>query len=263
MFTILLGLKSLVLVLLFLTSVFLLDRYVDTFNKGGPAAAPAKSVMGSLIPPPMPSGAMMSSPAMFVPSPVPSTSFNESNSEVVGDNFLGGALRNGDASLGPLSDTASSNPSSSYPMMPTQLSTPDNGPATVNSDSAVLRPHGEPSVFGVAHTRSSSWNGYPSTFQNPLVPGDEDAFGASFSGHDRLTGSHAPSMSMSMAPTSYTNFYLPDGNGPNTSMPPPPSGVPSAAGDIRDPSRPIMGQQFRGSQSVDPLTGEEMQEVEL
>lgn len=254
--------------------MFLFYRYVDTFNKGGPTA-PVKSVMGSLIPPPMPSGGTMSSsPAMFVPSPVPSTSFNESNSDV-GDNFLGGASRSGDAStsLGPLSDTANSNPnmdvgpgypSSTYPVIP-QLSTADTGLASFKSESAVLSSHGEPPAFGVAHTRSSSWSGYPSSFQNPLAPREEDGFGASFSGHARRTSSehvsHAPSMSV--AQSSYTNFYLPNGSGVNTSMPPPPSGVPSTVGDIRDPSRQTMGQQFRGSQSVDSLIGEEMQEVEL
>lgn len=257
--------------------MFLLYRYVDTFNKGVPTA-PVKSVMGSLIPPAMPSGGMMSSPAMFVPGPVSSTtSFNESNNSDGGDSGLRGALRKDDAStsLGhTLSDTATSNPNmdvglgyasgSAHPMM--QVSTADNGLASFNAGSvAVLGSRGEPPMFGVAHTRSSSWSGYPSSFQNPLVPGEEDGFGASsFSGHDRRTGSgdmsHTPSMSV--AHSSYANFYLPNGSGINTSMPPPLSGVPSAAGDIRDPSRQMMGQPFRGSQS-DSLTGEDMQEVEL
>jgi len=155
-------------------------------------------------------------------------------------------------------------PSSSHPMIP-QLSAGENALASFNTESAVLSSHGEPPMFGVAHTRSSSWSGYPSSFQNPLVSGEEDGFGASFSGHDRRTGSGDMSQvpAMSVAQSSYTNFYLPNGSGVNSSMPPLPSGVPSAAGDIRDPTRQTMGQPFRGSQSVDSLTGEEMQEVEL
>lgn len=169
----------------------------------------------------------MSAPTMFVPGPIPATSFNESSSDV-GDNFLGGASRNGDASTstGPLSDTASSNPitdvglgypSSAHPTIYEASATADSGVAAFNSESAVLGSHGESPTFGVTHTRSSSWSGYPSSFQNPLVPGEEDGFGATFSGHDRRTGagdmSHAPSMSV--ARPSYTNFYLPNSSGVN------------------------------------------------
>jgi hypothetical protein len=37
----------------------------------------------------------------------------------------------------------------------------------------------------------------------------------------------------------------------------------SAIAESRDPSRDAMGQHFKGSQSVDSLAVEEMQEVEL
>jgi hypothetical protein len=242
-------------------------RYVDTFNKGG-SAAPAKSVMGSLLPPSMPGGGLMSAPAMFVPSPVPSSSFTENSSDV-GDSFVGGSSRGGDAgfSQGPLSDTANSNahmdagvglPPSAYnsTMIP-QLAAGGSGPASFRAES-------EAPVFGGAHTKSSSWGGYPTSFQSPVVSGEEDVFGASFSGHDRRSGSEQAA-SMSVAQSGYSSFYLPNGSGVSASLPPPPplGVVPSAGGELRDPNRQYMGQQFRGSQSVDSLSGEEMQEVEL
>lgn len=239
---------------------------MDTFNKGG-SVSPVKSVMGSLLPPSMPGGGMMSMPSMFVPAaPVPSTSFGENNSDV-GDNFVGGSSRNDDASSiqGPLSDTANSNgntdaglgyPPSTHSMM----STADTGLASFKPQSSEFSSYGVPPVFGGAHTKSSSWGGYPSSFQNPLISGEEENFfGASLGGHD------VPSMSVTQS--AYTSVYLPNGNGSvNASLPSPPAlGVPSTGGETRGSNRQFMGQQqpLRVSQSVDSLTGEEMQEVEL
>jgi hypothetical protein len=231
-------------------------RYVDTFNKGG-SAAPAKSVMGSLLPPSMPGGGMMSAPAMFVPAAVPSSSFTENSSDV-GESLVGGSLRTGDAgsSQGPLSDTATSN---------AHMDAGGSGVASFKAEGDDHSSRGEGPVFGGgAHTRSSSWGGYPSSFQNPVVSGEEGVFGASFSGQDRPSGSeHAASTSA--AQPGYGSFHLPNGSGVSASLPPPPPlGIaPSTGGELRDPNRQYMGQQFRGSQSVDSLSGEEMQEVEL
>uniref|UniRef100_A0A7I4DLP5 Protein transport protein sec16 n=1 Tax=Physcomitrium patens TaxID=3218 RepID=A0A7I4DLP5_PHYPA len=197
------------------------SRYVDTFNKGG-STTPAKSVMGSLMPPLMPGAGMMSTPAnMFVPGPAPSSSFTDNNSDV-GESVVGRSSRNGDAgtSQGLLSDTASSNanmdtglgyPPTTYSTSP-QVSSADNGLASLKAESADLSFHGGPPVFGGAHTRSSSWGGYPSSFQNPHTPGEEDAFGASFSGHDRLTRSeqmpHVSPMSVGQSGTLVESFPL-------------------------------------------------------
>ena len=246
---------------------------MDTFNKGG-FAAPAKSVMGSLLPPSMPGGVMMSAPAMFVPGPVPSSSFTENTSDV-GESFVGGSSRTGDvgSSQGPLSDTASSAhvdsgvgyPPSVYDsIMIPRATAGGSGLASFKAEGDGHSSRGEAPVFGGVHTKSSSWGGYPSSFQNPVVSGEEDVFGASFSGHDRPTGSeHAASTSA--AQPGYSSFHLPNGSGMSASLPaPPPVGVvPSMGGELRDPNRQYMGQQFRGSQSVDSLSGEEMQEVEL
>lgn len=218
---------------------------------------------------------MLSAPAMFVPGPVPSSSFAENSSDV-GESLVGGSSRTGDAgsSQGPLSDTANSNaqvdagvgypPSAYNSMMMPQATTGGSGLASFKVESGDHSSYGEAPVFGGVHTKSSSWSGYPSSFQNPVVSGEEDVFGASFSGHDRPSGSeHAAPMSA--AHSGYGNFYLPNGSGVSASLPPPPplGVVPSTGGELRDPNRQYMGQQFRGSQSVDSLSGEEMQEVEL
>ncbi|XP_024391506.1 protein transport protein SEC16A homolog [Physcomitrium patens] len=251
------------------------SRYVDTFNKGG-STGPVKSVTGSLMPPPMAGAGMTSTVAnMFVPGAAPGSPFQENNGDA-GESFVGGCSKNGDVGGygGLLSDSASSNtnmgagvgyPPPTYCMNP-QVWSADNGRASLKAESADLSSDGAARMFGGAHTRSSSWGGYPSSFQDAHVPGEEDVFGASCSGRHRVSRSEqtVDAASLSVGQSGYSNFSLPKGSGGDVPVPPPPPlGVPSTGGENRDLSRHMTGQQFGESQSVGSVTGEETQEVEL
>lgn len=259
----------------FLTRALFVVRYVDTFNKGG-STGPVKSVTGSLMPPPMAGAGMTSTVAnMFVPGAAPGSPFQENNGDA-GESFVGGCSKNGDVGGygGLLSDSASSNtnmgagvgyPPPTYCMNP-QVWSADNGRASLKAESADLSSDGAARMFGGAHTRSSSWGGYPSSFQDAHVPGEEDVFGASCSGRHRVSRSEqtVDAASLSVGQSGYSNFSLPKGSGGDVPVPPPPPlGVPSTGGENRDLSRHMTGQQFGESQSVGSVTGEETQEVEL
>lgn len=257
---------------------------MDTFNKGG-STTPTKSLMPSLLPPPRAGGAMPSMPSMFVPAPVPSSSLNESTSEM-GDIFMNGASRNGDesTSLGATTEAVDFNlyngrgshtntEMNRYAMVP-DLTSSENGLAFPASESSERDQLGGPPTFGGAHTRAASWSGYPSSYQNSQFSGEDDSYVTSSSATDRFTSSeHVPVMaSTSGSPSSFTNFYGPNSGMMNASFPPPPPlaaptdslrDMGSVIAESRDPSRDAMGQPFKGSQSVDSLAVEEMQEVEL
>lgn len=262
-------------------------RYVDTFNKGG-GAAPVKTVLTSLVPP-RPAGGMSSMPAMFVPTPVPSTS--ESTSEM-GDNFMNGGSTTGheSSSFSAIPDTADSESNlntTAYSSPPPTFMTPsttipqvpraDNGfgystPETTGRD--LLAKNGGPTGFGSAHARASSWGGYETSLQNSHFPGEESSYRASYNMTDGFSGSEyvAPVASISTSPNTYTDFYSPNSGGISASLPSPPAlSAPTAAlgmegsgvTEIRDPTRDLVEQPYKASQSADSLVGEEMQEVEL
>lgn len=132
---------------------------------------------------------------MFVLGFVFLSLFIDNNSDV-GESVVGRFLRNGDVGIsqGLLLDIVSLNVNMDIGLgyffmiyfMSFQVLSVDNGFVFLKVESVDLSFYGGFFVFGGVYIRLLLWGGYLSFFQNLYIFGEEDVFGVSFSGYDRL-----------------------------------------------------------------------------